>query len=230
MEFSAPSFVTSAALPMKRKYEADLVESKSVTVGTKRRPYVGTVNRRLNKLYKIVKAHNPAHLYSVSLQSAFATISTTGSLYDLSQSIIQGDDPTTRFSSQCILKRLRIRGTFIAGSTSNTPSAVRITVFRAISGIAFAANLTSTYSPIAYSTATYLLYDKFCTVGATSATFGYPTNLDINIRLNHKQKFTGTGGGTQTGQSIYCIIQSDKTAGTTAPVLEGVMEIYFDPT
>lgn len=168
-------------------------------------------------------------MYQSNLSSIFTTISTTGTLYDIASGIAQGDQPDQRFSSQCILKRLRVKCGFNPGGGSVTLSVVRVTVYRGITGAAFAANMTGSYNPIAYSISTQLLYDKYLTV-TSAGSAGFGTVLDLNLKLNHKQKFTAAAAGNQTGESIYLIIQSDHTAGTTAPTPQGVFEIYFDPT
>lgn len=163
--------------------------------------------------------------------TAFPTISTTGSVLELASGIPQGDAPTDRFSTQCVLNRLNLKFGIIPGTTSTTPSNVRITVLRGQSGLAFASNMTGSYNPIAYGTSTKLLWDTFLQVPATLATVGFPIAVNKSLRLGkHKQKFTSAAAGTSTGECLYCIIQSDKTAGTTAPVLVGTIEIYFDPT
>lgn len=219
-----------------------LFESKSGYGGTRKRKWLSSfvssnvsarqsaTNRRISKLYKTIKAKNPSHLYSFSLGGQFTTISTTGTLYNLASSIAQGDAPTDRFASQCILRRLNIKGCLIPGTTAVYPANVRITVFRGQAGIGFAANMTATYNPIAYSTSTLVLYDKFLQCSSTAATAGFPCSMNMTLKLRHKQKFTGSAAATQTGDCLYLIIQSDQAAGNTAPLALGVVEIYFDPT
>lgn len=102
-------------------------------------------------------------------------------------------------------------------------------MFRALAGIAFAQNISSTYNPIADSTATQLLYDKFYSTPGEPTQPGYKIDLNLQIKSKHRQKFTGAGAGTQTGEVIYIIIQSDYAAGTAAPVITGVIEEYFKP-
>lgn len=220
-------------------FGAEFKTVSASTSGTKRRkwsipPYSQSatqyLNKRVSRLYKQVKLKNPLHLYSFSMGGQFTSISTTGTLYNMASSIAQGDAPTDRFSSQCILRRVNIKGSLIPGTTAVYPANVRITIFRGLAGISFAANMTSTYNPIAYSTSTRVIYDKFFQVSSTAATAGFPCSFNLSIKLNHKQKFTGAAAATQTGDCLYLIIQSDQAAGTTAPLALGVVEIYFDPT
>lgn len=206
--------------------------------GTKRKRYdiflgnsTSYAHRRISKLAKKVKAHNPSHMVAANAATIFPSISTTGTLYDLGTGIAQGDNPYDRFSSQCIFKRLLIKAGLIPGSTSSTPSNVRVTIYRGTAGAVFAANMSGTYNPITYSTSTMVIFDRFYQVGATSGTVGYSTALNLNIRLkNHKQKFATSAAGSTAGDALYLVIQSDKASGTTAPVIVGTVEIYFDPT
>lgn len=213
--------------------------SSLATGGTKRRRFTttmvpvskfGLINKRLNKLSKKVKLNNPSHLYSLSAGAAFGTVSTSGTIYDLSQDIAQGDNYNQRFSTTIQLTRVMLRGVIVPGSTASAASAVRITVIRGQSALAFASNMTATYSPIGTNTSTQVLMDKYFPVAAAPGTAGYGTNIYINLKLNHHQKFTGTAAGTSTGESIYMICQSGNAVGTTAPSwYAGVLEIYFQP-
>lgn len=129
-----------------------------------------------------------------------------------------------------MLTHLNIKLVAHPGSTSTTPSTIRVTVLRATQGVVFAANMTQTYSPIATNTSTRLIFDGYFPVGATPGTEGYPCRINKSLKIRHKQKFTSASAGSSTGDCMYLIIQSDKVAGTTAPVLTGVVEIFFQPT
>jgi len=172
---------------------------------------------------------NPIHCYVSGLQAAFGNISTTGTLYECCQNIAQGDDYNQRFGSHVDFQRLILKGT-IRGGTTATVGFVRITVFRARSGLAFAANTTGSYNPVVDSTSTRLYHDKFhCIAGATSPN-GPVLALNLNLKIGHRQKYTGAAAGTGTAESVYVIIQSDFVAGATAPTIAGGdMEEYFKP-
>lgn len=61
----------------------------------------------------------------------------------------------------------------------------------------------------------------------------YPTVVDFSLKLNHSQKFSGASaggiGGSDTGPTLYLIVQSSIAAGTTAPVFShGYYEVFFE--
>lgn len=89
----------------------DIKTVSAVTKGTKRRrddagvssysPYSkAAMSLRLTRLARKMKLQNPVHLGNYSLGTQFPTVSTTGSIVDLSGLIQQGDDYNQRFSSQ----------------------------------------------------------------------------------------------------------------------------------
>lgn len=214
--------------------------SKSGYSGTKRRRFeyssAGSsnktvVNRRIAKLYKMVKARVPVHLYQSNIATEITTVSTTGSSYDLSSHLAQGDDYNNRIGGSCIIRRLIVRATLVPGSAATSSTTVRVSVLRQPSGTAFAANMTSSYSPVVDGTVTQCLFDKYLEVGGAPGTVGFPTNIYINRRINHKQKFSSNAAGSQLGESIYLIVQSNVAAGTGAPTFgAGCIEVFFDPT
>lgn len=195
-----------------------------------KRPRPNTLNRRVNKLYKTLKQSNPTHLYSNSLSGTFPSISTTGTISTITVGISQGDDTYQRFGAHVDIQRLIIKGCLIPGTTAATPATVRVTVLRGAYNLAFAANMTATYSPIADSVYTRLLYDRFFTVASSQANQGFATPLNINLKIKHRQKFGTNAAGSESGEAIFLIIQSNFVAGTTAPVFgSGVWECYFKP-
>lgn len=218
------------------------METKYATVvGTKRRKYdvaisngttsrVGALSRRINRLSKRLKVNNPTHMYINSMSTVFPSISVTGSIFDLASGIAQGDNYTDRFSTTVLLTRLMIKGVITPGSSAAVPSAVRITVIRGQQGLVFASNMSSTYSPVATNTSTQLIFDKFYPVCSTRATAGYGTPCNINIKLHHKQKYSGTAVNTTTGECLYLIVQSGQPNDTTQPIFYcGHFELYFQP-
>lgn len=127
------------------------------------------------------------------------------------------------------LLRLVLKGALRAGSTSTVGATVRITVFQGQSGLAFAANMSGSYNPVVDSTSTRLLYDRYYFVPPAQTV--YPvTPVHINLKAKHRQKFSGSGANTNTGESVFIIVQSDAVAGTTAPNWSaGVLEEWFKP-
>lgn len=189
---------------------------------------VVALSNRVTRLAKSLKAANPTHMYQNSLSGTFAP-STTGSLYCLGTLITQGDDYNQRFGSHVEFTHLRIAGTARPGTTSAAVSTLRITVFKGAGGINFAANMQNTYNPIADNNFLRLLVDRFYSIPATQAAAGFPVNFNLNVKLRHRQKFNGTIGGTQTGDCIYVVMQSDVATGTANPLVYGTMEEYFKP-
>lgn len=96
-------------------------------------------------------------------------------------------------------------------------------------GLGFATNITGSFNPVQTGTTLQLYYDKYFTIPAPITGQGFPVNWNISIKAKHFQKFSGTGAGTTSGESVYLICQSDALAGTTAPVPQGVFEVFFDP-
>lgn len=194
-------------------------------------PYnrTGALMRRVNHLSKSLKVANPHHMYQWSA-SASIPATTAGTLLDLSSGLAQGDQYNQRFANHVDLSRLVIKGPLVPGSSASMPTVVRITVIRGSSGLAFAANLTGSYNPIADGTVTRLLYDRFYNVAPAQTNQGFATNVYINIKLRHRQKFTGANAGTQTGESLYLICQSDKASTAAGATWNGgVVELYFKP-
>lgn len=127
------------------------------------------------------------------------------------------------------LLRVILKGTLQAGSTSTNAASVRITSFQGQSGLAFAANMSGSYTPVGDSTSTRLLFDKYYHVPPANTVWPV-TPVHINLKARHRQKFSGSGANTNTGESVYVIIQSNVASGTTAPVWAvGVMEEWFKP-
>lgn len=227
--------VGTAALPA-RVHTCVLQESKTIRVtGTKRRRDSAGVqmstalSRRVTRLAKSLKASNPIHCY-VDALSFFNNISTTGGIYEVGNGIAQGDDYNQRFGSHADIQRLIVKGLIRGGATAIS-SAIRVTVFRGRSGLLFAPNTSGSYNPVVDSTSTRLYVDKYYPVGGATSTNGDGSVvLNLNIKLGHRQKFSGAGAGTNTAESVYLVIQSDFAAGATAPtVSQGVIETYFKP-
>lgn len=218
-----------------------MMKSETKTGGTKRRAYdvfplsstsnaPSTIARRVNKIARDLKIKNPNHMYTASAAVAWNSISNTGTAFDLGSQIQQGTNYADRFGTKIRMKRFILRGILLAGTTAAATLPVRITVIRAESGTAFAANTTNSYNPLFTGTSLQLYYDKFFSIPSTIAAAGFPVNLNLSINLKgHMQKYSGTGLNTTTGDSIFCIIQSTAGAGTGAPTIIGNLEVFFDP-
>lgn len=216
-------------------------ETKTVTVraGTKRRRYgtvtlssssVGALSRRVSRLSKSLKASNPMHMLNLNPVAAITNISNTGSINDLGAAIIQGDDFDQRFGSHVDIRRMNFYVVFGPGTTSAAAQTVRVTLFKAQSGLAFATNMQGSYNPVVDSTVVQLIKDQFIRIAPTSAALTFPSILNWSIKLNHRQKFTGPGASTTTAECLYLLVQSNAPPGTTAPVIvAGKWEVFFKP-
>lgn len=194
---------------------------------TRRTPYA-FLSRRITRLAKKQRMSNPSHLYQNSLATAFTTLSTTGTQFNPMDSVSQGDDYNNRFSSQTKYKRINIKGVLRPGSTAGSTANARITIIKAPQNLSFTANTNSSFSPIVTGASIQVLFDRFYAVPAFSSP-GWGNPINISVKCTHVQKFNGTGSNASSGDSIFVIIQSDQTAGTTAPTINGVLEVFFDP-
>nr|CRY97471.1 hypothetical protein [uncultured prokaryote] len=212
---------------------------KTVLAGTKRRrdsvrvsaPYsTAALSRRMTRMGRQLKQANPTHLFAVGANTAFPDVSTSGTLYDICSPIAQGDDYLNRFASHVDVTHMNFKCCFLPGTSSASPANVRVTLFKAQSGLAFASNMTGSYSPIVTGTAIQLLYDKFFQIAPSATTQAFPTVLHMSKKLKHRQKFSGTGASTTTAESIYLLVQSGSVTGSAAPrATNGVLEVYFKP-
>lgn len=186
-----------------------------------------SLSTRVSRLAKKMKVNNPTHLYSFP-GSTWVPTNTT-SIVDLCGQIAQGDDYFNRFSSSVMMTHVNISLVAQAGTTAAQTGIIRITMFRAASGTVFAANLQGSYSPIVTGTSSRLIWDRHYEVASTLAAAGFPTIIRKSLKVKHQQKFSGTVAGTTTGDCIFLIIQSNFGAGTAAPALQGVVEVFFQP-
>jgi len=206
------------------------------TSGTKRRRdsasavVSSALSRRVTRLAKTLKASNPTHMYVFQATTAWASVSTTGSMQDLCGQISQGDDFTQRFGSHVDVTHVNIKLQFQPGTAATTPSDIRITLFVADTSSVFATNMTQTYSPIADNTIQRLLVDDFKQVANTQANQTFGCVYRRSLKLNHRQKFSGVGVNTTVANSLFLIVQSQHVAGTTAPIVSsGCVEVFFKP-
>lgn len=216
-------------------------EYKSVSGfgGTKRRrdandtayAYGGNaLSRRVTRLAKSLKGANPTHVMPYNGATYFPSISTTGTQLALGDQIMQGDDYTQRFGNHADITHINVKLVLAPGTTAATTSAVRCTLFVAAQNVVFASTMNSTYSPISAGGVTRLLRDRFYQVAGADATAGYSTMINWSVKVRFRQKYTGAGVSTQTGDTLFLLIQSEKAAGTTAPVIRsGLIEVFFKP-
>lgn len=189
------------------------------------------LGKRISRLAKKMKVMNPLHMFPATLNTVI--LSTTTFFTELLVGVGAGDGPAERFANQCQLKRVIIKCVIIPGSTQVVPVPIRITIFRAESGSTLAAtvvNLNTSVSPVAATTITQVIMDRYLTVSPTIATQAYPLNLNMSVKVPHHQKFSGVAAGTNAGESMYLSIISNTATGTAAPVIvSGFFEEWFQP-
>jgi len=193
----------------------------------------GALSRRITRLSKSLKVSNPTHMYPITIGTAGAvacTPSTSANTYIPASYVAQGDDYFHRFAAHIDIRRICIRACFAPGTTSTTVTTIRVVIYRAIAGGSGSYDMNATYSPVADSSTTRTYLDRYLQVGATGGTAGFPSMFSVNLKVRHRQKFSGTGVNTQTGETIYIGIFADKPAGTTAPICTaGIIELWFKP-
>lgn len=170
------------------------------------------------------------HLYDFAFTPGTTPLlTTTNTTYDLGSYIAQGDDYNQRFGNHVDFQRFKMRCSIYPGTTAVTPSTVRMIIFRAAAGTAATYALNTCYNPILGSGVIQLLYDKMIQVPAATANNYFPVLWNINLKIKHRQKYSGPAASTQVGDSILFQFFSDKAAGTTAPTVQGNWELYFKP-
>lgn len=233
------AFFSGEFSPDIMKRERDEDESKLVRRfgmgGTIRREgfsKMSALNARIGALARKVKMANPLHMVQLAM-TAFAA-NTTGTISDICNGIASNDEYNGRYGTRTRSRRLIITGTLIPGSTAATPSTVRIVVLRAQVGSAVAGtvpNLTVSCNPIADNGVQQVYCDKLYTVAAPIATAGYGTKVFIKCKLySHQTNYISNAAGSQSGESIFIVVLSDKAPGTTAPVFQsGHYEHWYMP-
>lgn len=94
----------------------------------------------------------------------------------------------------------------------------------------FAANMSGSYNPVVDSTSTRVWLDRFISVPPGIGSGTKNPDIKINLKVKHRQKYSGAGAATNAGESVYIICQSNVVAGTTSPVwAAGVLEEWFKP-
>jgi len=194
-----------------------------------------SLSKRINHIAKQLKQKVPLHLLSVSAVSAWASISTTGTSYVITSSIAQGDTASDRTGNSVIVRRLSLRASVAPTTTTTQPCQMRISIVKAATGATLVGNMTTSYNPLLANGLFYVYYDKFFTVPtiigpvATLEPANFPLNININLKMKHRQKFLSNAAGTEQGEAVMIVIQSNLASGATAPVIAGLLEVFFDP-
>lgn len=159
--------------------------------------------------------------------------STTTYFVNLCDQITEGDAFTQRFGTQIMVKRFRLKCTIRPGTTQAAAACVRMVVLRAQAGSTLGltfADCNSSSNPIANNAVSRVYYDKVFQTSATAGTAGFPLALNIDVKIGHHQRYSGSGASVTTGDCIFFALISDVATGTAAPVVNaGFWEIWFQP-
>lgn len=189
--------------------------------------------RRVAALSRQMKPMRRMKMFQISGQTAFTTISTTGSLVALDGLIAEGTDSVNRLGDHIDARHLNIRLVLNAGTTQAINQPGRLTVFIGQSGLTFAntPSMVQSYSPTTNNIVNRKLYEKFFMVPCSTATVpsGWPVEFEISLPLRgHRVKFNGASTNSNQGPTLYVELESLATAGTAAPtVAAGLLEYFF---
>lgn len=164
-------------------------------------------------------------------------MSTTGTLYPITQSIIEGLDSVNRVGDNIQLHRLTIRLALTGGTTQSSTATCRLTVFVAQAGIIFSSTpgMGQSLTPTVNNIINRKLYEKFFQVSgvvATQLTGYWESVLEVDLPLKGVHaKYNGSATNVNTGDCLYIQLESDKTTGTTMPIVKaGLVELFFTDT
>lgn len=194
---------------------------------------MSTLSRQVTVLKKKMKSANPSHVYTLSAVAAFgATANSSTNIFNISDQIAEGDAYNQRFGTH--IKCLRLCAKIHMGAASantSTEGVGRVVVFRAQPGTSLAvtvADVNTAAAIPANNVMTKIYYDK--QVGLVPVTADTGPTFDINVPLNHQQRYSGSTSGTSIGDCIWlACITSYTSGGGLAPNLHGWIELWFSP-
>ncbi len=143
-------------------------------------------------------------------------------------------EPNTRMGDEITARRITVRGTFTIGPTP-TDCTVRVMLVRQKSGhgttpaigeLLAGGLLVHSFRNMDRKTEWHVYADH--TFAMETAGFGR-IPFKFNFKLNHQQRFSGTGNSTMNVQmnGIYIVFMSSLAAGTTAPDVTYTSRYYF---
>lgn len=195
-----------------------------------------SVTRQFGAVYRKLKMSAPLHMMDALNGTHFgAQVTSTPFAYDCHTDISQGDAYNQRFGTVTRTARIKVTLLLIPGTTQASPETVRFSLVRGqvgSTGAQLVSNLNVSAMPIANNRVTQLFADRRVLVAPTSATAAYPTKIFLNIpfKKGFRVNYTGSGTGTNTGETIFLVGQSPIAAGTACPVIaSGNIEIWFQP-
>lgn len=201
--------------------------------GTRRRAYTRTPYRnlstRVNRMVKLNKLQNPLHMVGFSAVAAFGTASTTTAVFNLCDSIQEGDQYNNRFGT--IVRAKRFRCNIVVLPTATSPNCyIRFVLFRAQQGSTLATTVVDTVATsatIANNNITRVFCDDMYLIPAATNNPGVV--IRKSMKLNHVQRFNQSGATSTTGDSLFLAIISNLVTGATAPNVGGWFELWFSP-
>ncbi len=156
----------------------------------------------------------------VTAVSGSNTHTTSGAVFAVTQSIVQGDSLTTRDGNQLVVRRLTLRHYETTGTTS---AVQRIILFwdnqsngvaPGVTDVLAAADLKSGYSTLAFQQRRFhVLLDEYVDTSAAGRVAVVRTHT---FNLNHKVFYNGTTdvAGSNGKGSMWLLFISDVTTGT----------------
>lgn len=215
------SFESSQPMESKRA-----VVVRNVRTRRRETPYAA-LSHRVTRLSKSLKAVAPTHLLSDVYTAT--QLNTASFQLECYAGVAQGDAYNQRHGNQILCTHLKIMGSCTAGSTATGTTNCRLVVYKASSLSAGIYSFLQTYNPIYNIGVIQLIHDEYFQVAGPAAGQPYSKVIRRNIKLRHKQKFSGAAAATTAGDSIYVEMFSSAAAGTTAPIFNGRIEEYFKP-
>lgn len=173
------------------------------------------------------------------LTGDFASVSTTGALYDMCSNIAEGAEINQRIGRSIKLRSLDVYGTLIGGQinlvTDDRYNTVRITVFTGQPGLLPASinwNLNAIADPRTCNGVERVLYDEVVTLRSFSRdSTGYmPAQKGVRFCVplkGRRQLFSGLASGSQSCSTVYLYMVSDSAAITNPGFVSGVASISW---
>lgn len=206
---------------------------------TRRRQNVGRGNparAEFNKIYKKLKIIAPLHMSPLRVATDLPqNIPAAGQIFDMLSQIAEGDAYNQRHGTVTRTKRIIGRIVITPGTAQLLNSCVRIAVFRAPVGATVAQTLLDTVAssnPVANNFMSQVFMDRWLVIPPL-AIDNSPHYVNFSIPFKgkgYRSNYSGSGSGTQTGESLFIAYLSNSVAGATSPnLIGGNVEVWFQP-
>lgn len=173
------------------------------------------------------------------LTGEFASISTSGAIYDMCSNIAEGAEINQRIGRSVKLRRLDVYGTLVGGQTNlvtdDRYNTVRITVFTGAPGIGVGGinwSLNAIADPRTCNGVERILYDEVVTLRSFSRdSTGYmPAQRAVRFSVSlsgRRQLFSALTSGSQSCSTVYLYMVSDSAAVANPGFVSGVASISW---